>query len=76
MSDEDTKVVDLNSRRLDKALQNTGGFTVVQLIACSNCQGTDFKLTHEHQIACAGCNIVIEPLRWYDVNVPPDTPVA
>lgn len=76
MFEREAKVVDLNQRRLDKALQNTGGFTVVELIACANCASSNFKLTHGHQIACANCNILIEPLRWYDVNVPIDTPVA
>ena len=72
MTDEDPKVVNLDSRRLDKALQNSGGVQVVQLIACSNCQSTDFKLIHDKRIACARCHIEIAPLRWWDVMDPND----
>jgi hypothetical protein len=73
MSD-DTKVVDLNARRLDKAIADAGTVRVVQLLACSNCSSSDFKLTHEHLVACARCNLEIQSLRWYDVNLPMPTP--
>ena len=74
MTEPTDKVVDLNTRRMDKALANAGNVRVVQLLACSNCASSDFKLTHDHLVACAKCNLEIQSLRWYDVNVPLDPP--
>jgi ribosomal protein S27AE len=73
---EDPKVVDLNSRRLDKALQDHGTVRVVQLLACSNCSSSHFKLTHDNLVACGECNLEIPSLRWYDVNLPMPSPTT
>ena len=67
-------VVDLNAKRLEKVTKDaaTGELTteVVQLLACSNCASSTFRLAHDNTILCAQCCIRIGPLRWYDVNLP------
>jgi hypothetical protein len=47
------------------------GYEQVRLIGCIHCQTAVFQLTHDHRVACATCKIIIDPLRWYDVNYPP-----
>lgn len=70
MAEDPPKVVDLNQRRLDKALESAAGFEVVQLIACTNCASAQFRLAHDGRIICSSCNLWIEPLRWYDATSP------
>lgn len=69
-------VVDLNQKRLDKAVKDAPGEAiteVVHLLACSNCQSAQFQLAHDHRVICAVCKYAIVPLRWYDVNEPQPT---
>ena len=69
-------IVDLNQKRLDKAIKEAQPETtteVVQLLACSNCQSSSFKLAHDRRVICAQCNYAIVALRWYDVNEPKPT---
>lgn len=65
-------VVDLNQKRLDKALreQEQNGIEVVQLLACGGCRGIDFQMAHDHTVVCSTCKVRIGPLRWIDVNQP------
>lgn len=68
-----SEVVDLNQRRIEKVVKEAKPQTttdVVQLLACSNCQNSSFRLAHDKRIICALCCYEIGPLRWYDVNDP------
>lgn len=66
-----SEVVDLNQRRMDKALgQAPAGCTVVSLIGCANCRGTAFHLTHDKFVLCAGCNNLIEGCFWWTPSDP------
>lgn len=70
------EVVDLVKRVTEAAAvgpANDGmdsSVTQVRLIACSQCDNATFNLTHEKRVVCAKCHILVEPLRWWDVNTP------
>lgn len=62
-------VVDLNQKRLDKAIEKSGmsvlsgppppGATVVSVLGCAGCGSTEFRLGHRDPIANRAENVVI-----------------
>jgi hypothetical protein len=89
-------VVDLNQKRLDKVVKESGepvlggpippGGQAIQILGCSNCGSSEFRLGHadpltgkaSNAVICAKCCVLIGSLRWYDINVgpPPADPAA
>jgi hypothetical protein len=84
MVDDPTKVVTsldtFRQNKIDNPKEGDkppAGYEQVRLIGCVHCQTAVFQLTHDHRVACATCKIIVDPLRWYDVNYPPPPePVA
>jgi uncharacterized Zn finger protein (UPF0148 family) len=71
----DGNIVDLNQKRLDKALteERVASHEVVRLIACTACSGMAFELSHDGRIFCHICKSRIGPLMWIDTTTAPDT---
>lgn len=65
------KVVSLNQRRLDKALDAVpASAQPVTILECGTCKAVEFCLGENGIVFCAACKIRIEALAWYDVNLP------
>lgn len=74
MSDD---IVDLNQKRLDKAIKDAGvpaGAQPVTILECGTCHAVQFCLGEKGIVFCAQCKIQINALRWYDVNEPKGDP--
>jgi ribosomal protein S27AE len=69
-----SEVIDMNARRLAKAVAGTDQGKVkteqVALLGCTNCGSTKFSLAHDRRIICGKCCFAIEALRWYDLYHP------
>lgn len=66
-----SEVIDLNARRMEKAVQEGDGTTeVVRLIACMRCSSSEFRLAWDGRVVCAGCCCEVSGCRWFDQNKP------
>lgn len=85
-------IIDLGQKRIEKAIEASGseplgerrpGAQLVEVISC-NCGSFEFRLGHRDPVTgkksravfCARCNVLIDSLRWYDVNSDAPLPPA